>query len=79
MVGGNRESGEWSSLPQMEHMERERNHQSMTVLARYHNLLGSHTMKTLIKLTEEVRLAISFVSFIVVFVVSIVVVVIVVV
>lgn len=58
MVVGDRESGEWNNLPQIERSERERNHQSMTVLARYHNLLGSHTMKTLIKLTKEVGLVI---------------------
>lgn len=65
MVGWNRESGEWNNLPQMERNERERNHQSMTVLARYHNLLGSHTMKTLIKLTKEVRLVNSIATVIV--------------
>lgn len=57
----------------MERNERERNHQSMTVLARYHNLLGSHTMKTLIKLTQEVRLAITAVTVIVAVVVIVVV------
>ncbi|KAK3863322.1 hypothetical protein Pcinc_030892 [Petrolisthes cinctipes] len=49
-----RESSEWTNLTPLERSERERNHQSMTSLARYHNLLGSHTMQTLIKLTKEI-------------------------
>ncbi|XP_071536976.1 ubiquitin conjugation factor E4 A [Panulirus ornatus] len=48
-----RESGEWTSLPAAQREERERSFHLTTVLARYHNMLGAHTIQILILLTRE--------------------------
>lgn len=50
-----RDKGDWASLPTEQRAERERNMQHMMLLARFHNMLGGHTIKTLIRLTREVK------------------------
>lgn len=49
-----RDKGDWASLPTEQRAERERNMQHMMLLARFHNMLGGHTIKTLIRLTREI-------------------------
>lgn len=49
-----RDSGEWLNLPTTQRAERESSFQHMSLLARFHNMLGAHTIQTLIRLTKEI-------------------------
>ncbi|KAK8736683.1 hypothetical protein OTU49_004593 [Cherax quadricarinatus] len=48
------DSGEWLNLPTTQRAERESSFQHMSLLARFHNMLGAHTIQTLIRLTKEI-------------------------
>ncbi|XP_042225392.1 ubiquitin conjugation factor E4 A-like isoform X2 [Homarus americanus] len=49
-----RNSAEWLSLPASQREESGRNFTHMSLLARFHNMLGAHTIKTLLLLTKEI-------------------------
>lgn len=49
-----RDSGDWLNLPSAQRAEREGNFQHMSLFARFNNMLGAHTIHTLIRLTKEI-------------------------
>ncbi|KAK7018070.1 Ubiquitin conjugation factor E4 A [Halocaridina rubra] len=49
-----RDNGAWTSLPAQQRAEREQSFQQTSLLARFHNMLGSSTIQAIIRLTREI-------------------------
>ncbi|KAB7507920.1 Ubiquitin conjugation factor E4 A [Armadillidium nasatum] len=49
-----KDSGEWNQLSAEQRTEREQNLRQMGYLARFHNMLGSRTIQTLLRLTKDI-------------------------
>ena len=50
-----RESAEWQSLPAAQRAEAENEYRHMSMLARFHNIMGKETIHTLNMITTEIR------------------------
>jgi len=50
-----REAGTWPSLPATQRAEAENGYRHMSMLARFHNIMGNETIHTLEMITTEIR------------------------
>jgi len=50
-----RENGEWQGLPATQRAEAENGYRHMSMLARFHNIMGNETIHALEMITTEIR------------------------
>jgi len=50
-----RDSGAWQSLPSAQRAEAENGYRHMSMLARFHNIMGNETIHALEMMTTEIR------------------------
>ena len=50
-----KDSGEWNNLDQQQRQENESTLRQITMLARYHNMMGNFTIHTLELITREIK------------------------
>jgi ubiquitin conjugation factor E4 A len=50
-----RDAGEWQNLPPHQRQEVENGYRHMSMLARFHNIMGNETIQALEMITTEIR------------------------